>query len=127
MRVLYGGQDCRAEGLAVWCAELRFREAMDALQHCSTLVVQPAELFPLFPEETQPWAAAVEHAPSRPRWGLHPPLTDLRSLVRRRMAADAAAEPIENGAGDDAKRRLADAARQCVADYLLEVRFPARS
>ena len=96
---------------------------MDALQHCSTLVVQPAELFPLFPEETQPWAAAAKRVPSRPHWELHPPLTDLRSLVRRRMAADAAAEPLENGACADEERRLADAARQCVADYLLEVRF----
>ncbi len=103
------------------CAELRFREAMDALQHCSTLVVQPAELFPLFPEETRPWAQAAGRAPSRPRWGLHPPLTDLRSLVRQRLAADAAAEPLQNGAGEDAERRLAAAARQCVADYLLEV------
>ncbi|BDA48080.1 Transforming growth factor-beta receptor-associated protein [Coccomyxa sp. Obi] len=111
-----------AEAAFMLMQELRFREAMDALQHCSTLVVQPAELFPLFPEETQPWAAVADRAPSRPRWGLHPPLIDLRSLVRQRMAADAAAEPLENGAGDDAEQRLADAARQCVADYLLEVR-----
>lgn len=94
---------------------------MDALQHCSTLVVQPAELFPLFPDETRPWAGAADRTPSRPRWGLHPPLADLRSIVRQRLAADAAAEPLENGAGEDVERQLAAAARQCVAEYLLEV------
>lgn len=106
-------------------AELRFREAMEALQRCSTLVVQPAELFPLFPDETEPWAAAAgSAAPPRPRWGLHRPLTDLRALVRRRLAADAAAAdgaPLENGSGADIERRLVAAAQKCVADYLLEV------
>jgi hypothetical protein len=100
-------------------AELRFAEAMKALQHCSTLVMQPAELFALFPEPTRPWAGLV-HA--KPFWGLHPPLTDLRSLVESRLhSACADSEHMANGGAADLRQRLVLAAEQCVAEYLLEV------
>jgi hypothetical protein len=40
-------------------AELRFWEAMDALLRCSPATVQPAELFPLFPDVMRPWLDAA--------------------------------------------------------------------
>ena len=53
---------------------------MATLERCSTSMFQPMELFPLFPEATSPWRA---HLPVKPYWGLHQPLTDLPTLVRR--------------------------------------------
>ncbi len=54
---------------------------MGALRACSPAPVQPAELFPLFPDAAAPWLAAAR----APRlWGLHAPLPDLGELVGRR-------------------------------------------
>lgn len=101
------------------CAELRFREAIDALLRCSTNTVQPGELFPLFPEETRPWAGRKLHASQH--WGIHPPLKDLRTLIARLDKPEAGLRrPAENGDAG-VQQRVAAAARQCVADYLLEV------
>lgn len=61
-------------------AELRFQESMQALRRCSPEPVQPAELFPLFPSATAPWAAAV---PAQRRWGLHAALPELHELIAR--------------------------------------------
>lgn len=110
---------------------------MDALLHCSTTVMQPAQLFPLFPELTRPWA---QHVPGRPPWAAlnHPPLTNLRSLVARRLRLASSHAGLAgladndedeglvngNGSGDDLQRRLVLAAQQCIAEYLLEARPP---
>ncbi len=103
-------------------AELRFREAVDALLRCSTTAVQPGELFPLFPEYTQPWANRKLHA--RQHWGIHPPLTNLHTLIERLdQSGDNHSGATENG-NSSVQDRMAAAARQCVADYLLEVGWP---
>ena len=103
-------------------AELRFREAVDALLRCSTTTFQPGELFPLFPQYTQPWAARKLHA--RAHWGICPPLTDLHTLIERleQSESDGQHKLSENGDAG-VQHRMAAAARQCVADYLLEVGF----
>ena len=100
-------------------AELRFREAIDALLRCSTTTVQPGELFPLFPEYTQPWANRKLHA--RQHWGIHLPLTDLHTLIERLDQSESRhSGAVENG-NANVQHHVAAAARQCVADYLLEV------
>ena len=58
--------------------ELRFLEAFDVLSRCSYTSWQPAELFPLWPAETAAWA---DRCPRPRRWGLHPPLLELRALA----------------------------------------------
>lgn len=40
-------------------ADCLFEEAAEALERCSPDAFQPVELFPLFPEHTQPWLAQV--------------------------------------------------------------------
>ena len=106
-------------------AELRFREAVSALLRCSTTAVQPGELFPLFPEHTQPWASRKTHA--RQHWGIHPPLTDLPTLIERlEHSQNSLGGAAENGNSSMAHRMEA-AARQCVAEYLLEVGAPQRA
>jgi hypothetical protein len=68
---------------------------------------QPLELFPLFPDITARWAPLL---PCKQYWGLHPPLPDLRVLVRERI-----------GEGTAAKTLLTEM-WQAIADYLLRVR-----
>ena len=92
---------------------------MDVLLRCSTSTVQPGELFPLFPEHTRPWAGRKLHA--RQHWGLHPPLADLETLIDRLDRSDNSYSSAQENGNASVKHRMAAAARQCVADYLLEV------
>ena len=103
-------------------AELRFREAVDALLRCSTTAVQPGELFPLFPEYTQPWADRKLHA--RQHWGIHPPLTDLHILIERLDQSGSSPSKASENGNLSMHDSVAAAARQCVANYLLEVSGP---
>ena len=116
---LYRSEQGSVYRMCCACAELRFREAVDVLLRCSTSTVQPGELFPLFPEHTRPWAGCKLQA--RQHWGLHPPLADLETLIDRlNHSKNSYSSARENG-NTSVKRRMAAAARQCVADYLLEV------
>ena len=113
------GEVANASQELLLLAELRFREAVDALLRCSTTAVQPGELFPLFPEHTQPWANRKLHA--RQHWGIHPPLTDLHTLIERLdQSGNGHSRATENGTSS-MHDSMAAAARQCVANYLLEV------
>eukprot|EP00884_Botryococcus_braunii_P004337 jgi/Botrbrau1/13904/Bobra.0017s0011.1 len=87
--------------------ELRFTEAMAAFLRCSLTLFQPLELFPLFPEVTEPWVGLL---PSKQYWGLHEPLVPLPSLVRNRL-----------GDGSHATAMLHES-QHAVAEYLLRVR-----
>ena len=90
------------------------------LLRCSTSTVQPGELFPLFPEHTRPWAGRKLHA--RQHWGLQPPLADLETLIDRMDRSENSRGSAQENGNASVKHRMAAAARQCVADYLLEVR-----
>ena len=92
---------------------------MDALLRCSTSTVQPGELFPLFPEHTGPWAGRKLHV--RQHWGIHPPLADLETLIDRLEQPEHSYGSARENGNASMKHRMAAAARQCVADYLLEV------
>ncbi|KAK9806735.1 hypothetical protein WJX72_000925 [[Myrmecia] bisecta] len=99
-----------AEAAFLLLEELRFQEAMDTLQRCSTSLFQPLELFPLFASYTAPWEPLL---PSKQYWGLHSPLPSLDALVaqRRRVGPDA-----------DQELALQRVAKRCIAEYLLKVR-----
>ena len=92
---------------------------MDVLLRCSTSTVQPGELFPLFPEHTRPWAGRKLHA--RQHWGLRPPLADLETLIDRLDHSENSYGSAHENGNVSVKHRMAAAARQCIADYLLEV------
>ena len=92
-------------------AELRFTDALQTLQRCSTSLFQPLELFPMFPAETHAWTGEL---PAKQYWGLHDPLTSLPTLLKARLSPeDAADNELTSSLQDDAKR--------AVADYLLQV------
>lgn len=90
------------------CAGMRFSEATAALLHCSRTAFQPAELFPLFPLYTTPWAGRL---PQLRHWGLHLPLPDLPALATRWGAGRD---------GYDVEAAVPGATRCCV-DYLMQV------
>ena len=87
---------------------MRFPEATAALLRCKRAAFQPAELFPLFPQYSAPWAGRMQQ---RRHWGLHPPLPDLRTLAVRCSAGRDAA---------DVEGAVLEATRCCV-DYLIQV------
>lgn len=91
-----------------YCVGMRFSEATAALLHCNRTAFQPAELFPLFPLYSAPWAGRL---PQQRHWGLHPPLPDLHALATRCGAGRD---------GYDVEGAVLGATRCCV-DYLMQV------
>ena len=91
--------------------ELQFAEAMGHFLQCPE--VQPAELFPLFPEFVAPWAAQV---PRHEYWRLHKPLTDLASLVGEGLRAREGEN--EGGEAGAVERE----AKHFICNYLYAVR-----
>ena len=90
--------------------ELRFPEAFDVLRRCSYTSWQPAELFPLWPAETAAWA---DRCPRPRRWGLHPPLSELRALA-------------EAGTADEGGHNVdgaVEAASRAAIEYFLQVKL----
>lgn len=60
---------------------------MRCLEQCGPDALQPAQLFPLFPTYTAPWA---QQAPShKPYWALHAPLHSLETLISRKLGGGA--------------------------------------
>ncbi len=136
-----GGLKLAAKGLAegkAWAEEAyaqtalllmhegRFLEALVALEHCSPLAFQPAELFPLFPQYTKPW----EPHPSPLHWSLSGPLEALEAMSRKSPLLAARRynyrNTASNGAsssGDDIvdKERLREA-KQAIVQYLFRAR-----
>ncbi|PRW44437.1 transforming growth factor-beta receptor-associated 1 isoform X1 [Chlorella sorokiniana] len=90
-------QIAAAQAALLLLHECRFEEAVGCLERCSTVTFQPAQLFPLFPSYTAPWAQQV---PTHQRyWGLHAPLPSLEALISRKLEGYHSQQPANGSSG----------------------------
>jgi Vacuolar sorting protein 39 domain 2 len=72
-------EEAYAQTAVLLMHEGRFLEALVALEHCSPTAFQPAELFPLFPQYTEPWETHL----SPLHWSLSGPLEALEKMINK--------------------------------------------